>query len=72
MWPENERAVAVFCELFTQWRHGFSGPTGLDYAVLYLKLDRLKLDPADYTQIESDIRVLEAQALQTLNSQTAT
>ena len=71
VWPENERAVAVFCQLYTQWRMGFNGPTGLDYNVLYLKLARLQLPPDDLDQIEADIRVLESEALHTINTQNA-
>jgi len=31
VWPENVLPIQIFMRLQTQWRHGFSGPTGLDY-----------------------------------------
>jgi hypothetical protein len=32
LWPEHVPAVELWFAVQTQWRHGFSGPTGLDYA----------------------------------------
>ncbi|MEN9923914.1 MAG: hypothetical protein RL268_40 [Pseudomonadota bacterium] len=32
IWPENERAWRLWLEVQTQWRVGFDGKTGLDYA----------------------------------------
>ena len=34
MFPENWQAVQLFNLASTQWRTGFAGPVGLDYAVL--------------------------------------
>lgn len=35
VWPENAEIVRIFVLMSTQWRHGFDGPTGMDYAVLF-------------------------------------
>lgn len=68
VWPENVAVVNVFVSLGTQWRVGPAGPYGLDYSVLYQKLDRLKLTPAECEQMEEDIRTLEDAALEQMRS----
>lgn len=45
------------------------GRTGLDYNVLFHKMDRLRLSPEEYEQLEDDVRVLEFAALTVLNKQ---
>lgn len=32
LWPEHVPAIELWGAVQTQWRHGFNGPTGLDYA----------------------------------------
>lgn len=66
VWPEHHRAFEVFSSLSTQWRAAMGGFYGLDYAVLYHKLDRMGLAPDEYEQIERDISVMEQQALLTM------
>lgn len=65
VWPENWAAWCLFAELDTQWhRAGMNGArTGLMYAVLWERLDRLQLTPADWLQLYDDVRVLEQAAL---------
>ena len=67
IWPENMQAVSVFCTIQTQWRTGMNGPTGLDYNVLFTRMDRLKLSEQDYEWMLDDIRVIEAAALTAMN-----
>lgn len=67
MWPEFVAPVNLFLSLKTQWRMGAAGAIGLDYNVLYHKMDRMKLEPEVYEQMESDIRVLEEAALKEIN-----
>lgn len=64
VWPCNIPAVNVFVALGTQWLVGPAGPYGLNYSVLYQKLDRLKLTPEAYEAMEDDIRTLEDAALE--------
>ena len=56
-------SLALFLYMRTQWVHGFSGPVGLNYAVLQHKMDRMKLEPEAYEIMESDIRIMEIAAL---------
>ena len=46
------------------------GRTGLDYLVLYHKMDRMNLSEDDYAQLEHDIAVLERAALEEMNKPT--
>lgn len=63
VWPDNWLVFRLFSDLQTQWRVGASGPTGLDYMVLYRKLDRMGLSDDEYEDYERDIRVMEFAAL---------
>ena len=67
VWPENWPAFAIFADLATQWRVGAGGPVGLDYNVLFHKLDRMQLSRDEYDELEEDIRVMEREALDTMN-----
>jgi hypothetical protein len=67
IWPEHVAAFNLFSGMSTQWRVGACGPTGLDYMVLYHRMDRLKLKPRQYAQIESDIQTMEVAALSEIN-----
>lgn len=63
VWPENLQAVNLFISVMTQWRVGPNGAHGLDYNVLYRKLDRMGLSPERYAELEEEIRILEGAAL---------
>lgn len=67
VWPEHYEVFMVFRSIQTQWRMGMGGPTGLDYNVLYHKLDRMNLSKDEYEQMEVDIQVMEHAALTTIN-----
>jgi hypothetical protein len=66
VWPENERAYFLFLDLQTQWRVGMGGATGLDYLVLFAKLDRMKLSDEEVDELEQDIRTMEHEALRVM------
>jgi hypothetical protein len=66
VWPENQQAYFLFAEIRTQWRVGAMGPTGLDYNTLFRKMDRMRLEPDDYDELESDIRTMEFAALEAM------
>lgn len=68
IWPENQAAVELFISISTQWRTGPQGVTGLDYNVLFVRLDRLQLNPELHEQLFQDVRVLEIEALHLLSS----
>jgi hypothetical protein len=63
VWPCCVRAVELFAHMRTQWRVGMGGATGLDYGVMYRRMDRMGLDPDEYDALEDDMRVMEAAAL---------
>lgn len=44
------------------------GPTGLDYNVLYHKMDRMQLTTTEYEELEADIQVMEYEALNVINA----
>jgi hypothetical protein len=67
IWPENQRAYFLFLDLQTQWRVGMGGATGLDYLVLFAKLDRMKAPADEAEELEQDIRVMEHEALRVMS-----
>lgn len=68
VWPENWQAFDLFRWASTQWRVGMSGPTGLDYSPLLHKMDRMKLKPDEYDELEADVRTMEFAALEAMNT----
>lgn len=64
VWPECHDAFMLFRKLGTQWRvGGMGGPTGLDYNVLFALTARMGLSDEERDELESDVMVLEAEAL---------
>ncbi|OFJ47656.1 hypothetical protein BA896_000165 [Janthinobacterium lividum] len=70
IWPDNVAAFEIFSFLGTQWRIGMSGATGLDYNVVYRKMDRLLLTPEEYDALERDIQIMESAALVCMHQKT--
>ena len=68
IWPDNLEAVNLFISIATQWRVGMNGATGLDYNVLYHKLDRMNLSAERYAEVEQEIGVMEAAALEAMRN----
>lgn len=69
MWQENELPISVFSTISTQWRTGgMGGPCGLDYNVIFARMDRLGLSDEAHEQLFSDIRVIECEALGIINN----
>jgi len=65
-WP----AVELMLRMQTQWSVGGMGsPVGLRYDVLFRMMDRLGLSPAEYDQLEDDVRVMELEALSVMAEQ---
>lgn len=63
VWPDNEPAVRLYCAMQSQWRVGFAGPTGLDYAALPAVLSLLQIPPEQHPDTFDCLRVMEAEAL---------
>jgi hypothetical protein len=70
VWPENWDAALLFSSIGNQWRTGMAGPVSLDYGVLFTRMDRLKVPDDEYEQLFSDVRELEASALQVFKKKT--
>ena len=60
-------AVLLFNRVGSQWRTGVSGPTGLDYSVLFRLMDQMGLEGEDWMDMLDDIQVLETAALNELH-----
>ena len=67
LWPENKAAFDLFLSLRTQWRHGFKGPTGLDYGPLFRLMDDMGLQGDERRWMFDDIRHCESVALKVIH-----
>jgi hypothetical protein len=67
LWADNWPAVQLFRQNATQWRAGVSGPSGLDYNVVFHELDRRGLPPDEYDDLMGSIRVIEEAAMKHLH-----
>ena len=68
VWPENWPSFELFSQMSTQWRIGMSGPTGLDYNVLFAVMEQRKLTGEDWDSTFQDVRVMEAAALESMRT----
>lgn len=59
----------LFVLLGTQWLVGPNGPYGLNYAVMWQKMDRMNLTPEAYAELEDDLRTLEDAALEAMRAE---
>jgi len=59
VWEENTEVFMLFATMQTQWRTGMSGPTGLDYNVLFTYMERKNLS----IDLLDDIRIMESASL---------
>lgn len=53
----------------TQWQVGMGGPIGLNFMVAYRRMDRMRLSPEEYDQLDQDLQVMEAAALRVMHEQ---
>jgi hypothetical protein len=67
-YPDCEEAFNLFCYMGAQWLQTVNGVTGLNYLVLFHKMDRMKLDTDKYESLETDIRIMESAALKIINT----
>jgi len=63
IWPDCWESVQFFIRLSTQWRHGFGGPTGLDYSAVLSLLRAMRFPREKSTQIFDDVQIMERAAL---------
>ncbi|ROL86733.1 hypothetical protein BK640_29240 [Pseudomonas protegens] len=69
VWPDNWPAFIVFEAMYTQWRVGACGATGLDYGVLPSVIRMCGVPAGSRQSIFSDIRQMEAEALAVMAEQ---
>lgn len=67
LWPENERAINLYSRLSTQLLVGMGGAYGLNYIPMFHMMDRMNLTPTEYDWLESDMRVIEREAIAQMN-----
>lgn len=63
VWPDCWLSVQLFGLLGTQWRVGFSGAYGLDYAAVAAVMDMQGVEEKARPALLDDIRIMEAEAL---------
>jgi hypothetical protein len=68
LWPDTADSVLVFVAMQTQWRQGFAGPTGLDYAALGAVLRLRSIPRARHGDVFEDVRAMEAETLNLMHA----
>ncbi|KDD65308.1 hypothetical protein V466_29000 [Pseudomonas mandelii PD30] len=63
VWPDNWRSFLVMDSMWTQWRTGVCGATGLDYGVLPDVMKLVGIPAKDRPSVFQDIRVMESEAI---------
>ena len=64
---DNLQTIRVFIDMSTQWRIGMSGAVGLDYNVLFSRLDRLFGESDEWEEVFGGIKIMERAALEVIN-----
>jgi hypothetical protein len=63
VWPDNWKSFLVMDSMWTQWRTGARGATGLDYGVLPNVMRLVGVPAKDRPSVFQDIRVMESEAI---------
>ena len=63
IWPDNWPIFSAFNAVSTQWNVSMSGPTGLQYLVVFEWLDRLWFKGDEWHEAFDEIRLMERAAL---------
>lgn len=63
VWSDNWKSFLVMDSMWTQWRTGACGATGLDYGVLPEVMKLVGVPAKDRPRIFQDIRVMESEAI---------
>ncbi|KQP39679.1 hypothetical protein ASF44_08075 [Pseudorhodoferax sp. Leaf274] len=68
VWPDNERALALFQRVGTRWAYPTMGavPLGLRWEAIYPLMDRLGLCNAEWDDLHSCLMAMEQSALKTM------
>lgn len=57
--------------MFTQWRTGMGGPTGLDYAALPAVMRLSEVPRSEWPDTFESLRVMEAEAMKVMGEKNA-
>jgi hypothetical protein len=63
VWADNWKSFLVMDSMWTQWRTGACGATGLDYGVLPDVMKLVGIPAKDRSRVFQDIRVMESEAI---------
>ncbi len=66
VWPEHWAALELFTCLLTQWRSGFNGATGLDYAVLPVVFELQGVEKDQQRARFDELQIMERAALEAM------
>ena len=68
MWPDNERALALFHKVGTRWVGAPMGglPLGLRWEAIYPLMGRMELTGPEWDALHDDLMVLEGAAMDTM------
>lgn len=69
LWPCNVPTWTHWQAVQTQWRHGTSGITGLDYAGVRAYLDEQDLEPPERRDIFAGLQAAESGTLEAVREQ---
>jgi hypothetical protein len=64
VWQENVDSLQWFHRLWSQWRHGFAGRTGLDYAVLPSMFELYEVPSERRRELFDDLQLMEDATLE--------
>lgn len=64
VWPEHLPALRLYLDAQTQWREGFSGATGLDYAGVEALLRLQGVRGPQRAERFAELQIMERAALQ--------
>lgn len=63
VWSDNWKSFLVMDSMWTQWRTGACGATGLDYGVLPDVMKLIGIPAKERSRVFQDIRVMESEAI---------
>lgn len=64
VWECNADAFYVFEAMWTQWRIGMAGATGLDYAAMPVVMDMVGVKKKRRPEVFASVRIMENVALE--------
>jgi hypothetical protein len=63
LWPEHVEPYMLFASLRSQFRHGFNGPTGMDYGAVLAHMHAVRIPKRKFDAMYEAVRIMEQGAL---------